>query len=99
MNIEKKIIEVMNQVGIFVDVGIDSNNDDINLRDYIFNSFQFISFVLELENCFNIALPDQYLQIDNFSSLKSLALNIEELINTSNTKQITNDRLSSELIL
>lgn len=90
MNIEKEIIEVMNQVGIFVDVEIDSDNDDINIRDYIYNSVQFISFVLELENYFNIVLPDQYLDIDKFSSLKSLALNIEELINTSNTKQITN---------
>ena len=80
MNVENSIIEVMNQVGMFIDLNTDSDNDDVDLREFIQNSVQFISFVLELENVFNIVLPNQYLLIDNFSSLKAIALNIEELL-------------------
>ena len=80
MNIEKTIIEVLDRVGIFIDVNIDVVDGDIDLRNYIFDSLQFITFIVEMESTINIPLPDDFLIFDNFSSLKALSQNINTLL-------------------
>lgn len=78
--IEKKIIEIMNQVGMCVDDSIDFEHEDLVVNEYFHDSFQFISFIMDLEEYFGIALPDSYVGLEHFTSLKALACSIQDLL-------------------
>ena len=54
-------------------IEIEYNGVDLDLRDYINDSIQFISFIVDLENRFAIEMPDEYLTYDAISSLHSFA--------------------------
>lgn len=75
--IRSRLINTMQNVDIFID---DDLNDDIDIRNYINSSIQFISFIVEIEKEFNIEIPDEMLVLDNFGSLNVLTQKIVDLI-------------------
>ena len=80
--IRERLINTLQNVDIFIDD--DFNDDDIDIRNYITSSIQFISFIVEIERDFNIEIPDEMLVIDNFSSLNELTEKISNLIKRKN---------------
>ncbi len=86
--IEHIILEVLNEIGIYIDVSspfllkddIESNTD-MDLRNYIDDSLMFISFIVELEKKFGIEFPDELLMIDTLASLSGFAYLLVDMIN------------------
>lgn len=61
------IIECLHNIGIFID---DCNDDEvILLRNYIEDSIMFVSFIVELEEKFDIEIPDEYLLITEMETI------------------------------
>ena len=46
---------------------------DVDLRNVIIDSFQFISFIMDVEDQLNIEVPDELLVYDHFASLLGFA--------------------------
>mgnify|MGYP000221569346 FL=1 len=61
---------------------IELNGAEINEKGEIedIDSIVFISLVLDLEEEFNIEIPDEYLLMSTFSSIDNIALIINKLI-------------------
>lgn len=56
--------------------------DDLDLTEYISDSLQFVSLVINIEEELGIVLPDDFLLIDNFHSLTGLVNQLHELVET-----------------
>lgn len=69
------ILEVFAENGIILSFG----GEDLSLSDYIDDSIQFMTILVQLEEKFDIEFPDEVLQIDCFSSLFGLSDIICEL--------------------
>ena len=76
MDIKLNIIQIMDSIGIY----IEPTDDDIDLTEYILDSMQFITFIVELENAFEINYPDDMLIYDCLKSINSFAIKIDEII-------------------
>ena len=63
---------------------IPASGEDVDLREYIMDSIQFINFVVELEKKFSIEIPEEYLNFETISSLNKLKGIVEMLIEASN---------------
>lgn len=75
-----KIIDIMKEIGVYVTVEQeDGHYKDVDLTEFILDSFQFINFIVEVESQFGISLPDQYLVVGGFSSLLALSDTVQEL--------------------
>ena len=61
------IITVFQNMGIMV--SMESESEDVDLTEYILDSMQFISFIVELERELNIEFPDEFLLYENIRSL------------------------------
>ena len=70
---KKKIVECMNHMGI-VDFECDTN---FRMDDYILDSIMFVSFIIELEQMFNIEIPDEYLIADRLQTFDDIYNMIE----------------------
>ena len=77
LQVRENIILALSKVFIFIDYG---ENEDINLETYIEDSIQFMSFVVELEQIFDIEFPEELLLFENFKTLSSISLIIKELL-------------------
>ena len=76
--IRKRIIICLENIGfVFFD-----NLDDINLSEYISDSVEFVQFLVELEEEFNIEIPDDLLGMEILGSINGLSNMIIELIET-----------------
>lgn len=73
MDYIERIIEVLRNEGI----EIEYKGVDLDLSDYIFDSIQFISFIIDIENEFGIEIADNYLRYDVITSLHSFAKIVE----------------------
>lgn len=71
-----KIVECLEEVGVFCD----TNCDDIDLREYDIDSISFMSFVINLENEFGIIIPDYMVNYESFCSVAAVAKYIDETI-------------------
>ena len=71
----KDIVSILSDMGILL-----PEIEDVNLKDYIADSLQFISFIAEIENRFNIEIPDSMLTVDVLSSMNGLVSLLDELI-------------------
>lgn len=69
----ERIIEILRLEG----VDVQYNGVDVDLREVITDSIQFISFIVEIESEFEIEIMDEYLQYDMLASLHSFAKFIE----------------------
>lgn len=74
--IRDNIIQALAKVFIFVD---STENEDVDLETYIEDSIQFMSFIVELEQIFNIEFPPELLLFDNFKTINNISLIIEEM--------------------
>ena len=77
MNIKGNVLSILEQNGIYIKQDADV---DIDLRDYIADSFQFITFIVELEEQIKIEFPDEFLTIEKLSSLNGFANIIEAVM-------------------
>ena len=82
MDIRSRIIKSLEEIGILIQV---DDSIDIDLREYIEDSLQFITAVVELEVEFGIEIPSELLIYDNFASLNSFCKIIEELLDNTST--------------
>lgn len=79
MNIKQIVIESLRNIG--VDVSLETNEfDDINLNNYIMDSIQFASFIIELEDKLNIELPYESLSSESLNSLHGFCELIHNLL-------------------
>lgn len=69
MDIRQNLIDVIKENGFSIE-GLDKSVD-IDLREYIVDSVQFIAFIISVENKFEIEIPDEYLLYENIASLNS----------------------------
>lgn len=65
------IFEIFDQAGIYI--AENELEQDLDLRDYLVDSIQFVYFVVELEAKLDIELPDYILIYDNLSSINGFA--------------------------
>lgn len=70
------IYKALENIGIMHD---EMFNEETDLNEWIVDSIMFISFIVELENIFEIQLPDPLLQHETISSVRGLADIIMEL--------------------
>ena len=78
MDIEAKIIDILENVGIF----IEQSESDVDIREYGMGSLEYITFICDLESEFNIEFPEEYLSIKQNVSLKNIVSIIEDLVAT-----------------
>lgn len=78
MTIRYKLLDILESNGIYVDRK--KNENDIDLRDYITDSIQFISFIVEIEKELNMEFPDEFLLFDKIASLNGFSNIIESII-------------------
>lgn len=74
----EKLLDILNENGIFIDK--EAIQEDIDLREYITESIQFISFIVEIEKQLNIEFPDEFLMFDKIASLNGFTNIIESVI-------------------
>lgn len=74
--IKSNIIVALNNIGIYVDEG----EDDIDLTDYITDSMTYIYFIIEIEDSFNVMLPEGMMLFDKLKSLNAFAYSIQEVL-------------------
>lgn len=85
MNTKEEIISILDNLGIYIDI---LNDEDIDLREYILDSIQFISFIVELEKKFCIFFPDEMLSVDVLSSLNSFSILVDTLISEKENEKV-----------
>lgn len=76
MDTREMIIECLRNVGILVDL----DNGDTNINEYDVDSITFISFIVEIEETFDITIPDGYLYSELLKSLNGFTNFLEQLI-------------------
>lgn len=84
MDIRDKVLECFLNIGVV----IDSTEDDIDLKEYIVDSMQFITAIVEIERIFSIEFPDELLLYETFDSLNGLINIIEGILIGSNELNI-----------
>ena len=78
METREKVLQCLKNVGVNTELETVDEND-INLNEYIFDSIQFASFVVELEDDLSIELPYESLSSDSLNSLNGFSKMIDEL--------------------
>jgi acyl carrier protein len=75
--VREKLQEAFKNVGIIFTVLPD---EDIDLQEYVEDSLQYITTIAEIENLFDIDLPDELLLFSSLSSFHSFSEAIFELL-------------------
>lgn len=71
----EKFIQVVENMGIcLLDV---YEHEDIDLREYVVDSIQFISLIVSVEKAFGFQFPDELLLYDNLKSFNAFVDIIE----------------------
>lgn len=84
--------QVLENVGVY---GGEMMNEETDLNEWIVDSLMFISFIVELENAFQIQIPDEYLQHETISSIRGLVDIIQQI--KSNESSIGNSEEYEDL--
>ena len=74
MKYRTEIIEVLESMGIYVN----QEEVPINLQEYIVDSIEFITFIVNLEEKLNFTLPDEYLVYESIATIDLLCEIIEK---------------------
>ena len=82
--IHKKTLECLEHISIV----LDDCRGDINLSEFDIDSIAFVSFIVDLEETFNILIPDYYLTYEILQSLTGLENLVFELLAESSNEQI-----------
>lgn len=80
MDVREKLLNILEDSGIFIDRDNIQSEHDIDLREYITDSIQFISFIVEIEKELNMEFPDECLLYDKIASLNGFSIIIESVI-------------------
>ena len=75
--VKKSIIKLLQNNGVL----IESNDDNLDVNNYSIDSIMFISIIVDIENQFSIAIPDEYLTIELLKSIDGLTNLVIELTN------------------
>lgn len=78
--LQSQLLDIFAQTGIIVDHS--ALEHDIDLRDYVEDSIQFISAVVEIENQLDIELPEELLSFDSLSSFQAFSMSIWETLSS-----------------
>lgn len=78
---KKCILKFFEENGVCIDQ--DSISGDVDLREYLIDSMQYIYFLVELERMLDTELPDEILLYDNLSSLNGFSNLIATILDTS----------------
>ena len=73
------VIDCLENMGVIIDIN-QLNDQDINLTDLNIYSLAFVSFIVDLEETLNIIIPEEYLTLDVFKSLKGFIYLVESLV-------------------
>lgn len=71
-----KIIKCMVEIGIIIEASLEGRFIDEDIDD----SLTYISFIVEIEEEFNISIPDEYLQADIIETYDDVAEMIQQLL-------------------
>ena len=74
--VRDKIYELLDEVGA---VEIDGDGNKVLISDM--DSIQLISLVVEIEECFGIEIPDEYLVTEFFESVEHVIDIVQQLMN------------------
>lgn len=80
MDVKKRLLQCFLNIGVV----IDDTEDDIDLKEYIADSIQFITAIVEIEREFSIEFPDELLLFSVFDSFNGLVKIVESIVNESN---------------
>lgn len=69
--IKKYIFDILEESGIYFDSG--EVEEDVDLREYLVDSLQYIYLIVELEERLGVELPDEVIIYDNFISINGFA--------------------------
>ena len=86
MTTKQKLLECLLNIGVI----IDETDKDVDLREYIIDSIQFITAIVEIEQCFSIHFPDELLLYNTFESLNGLVYIIDSMLSNNRTISIIN---------
>lgn len=75
METKERLVQCLEETGIFIDL----QESDIDLRDYIIDSMQFITSIIAIESEFQIEIPSELLLYDNLISMNSFCEIIDEI--------------------
>lgn len=70
------VIEVLEEIGIF----LPEKDEDFSLEDYIEDSFQFITFIANLEERLELEFPIELINFENLKSFNGFCNCIEVMI-------------------
>ena len=73
--IKNKLYELLDEIG-----AIETDEEGIRTLLGSMDSIQFISLIVEIEECFNIEIPDEYLVTELFENDEHMIDIIEQLI-------------------
>lgn len=76
INIKDGVIKALEQTFIFIEP---NELDNVDLSQYIEDSIQFMSFIVNLEDIFSVEFPPELLLLDNFIHPKDIYVLIGEL--------------------
>lgn len=73
---EKRVLmhEILAELGIEC---TQAEDEDLNLQEFIEDSFSFINFIVSIEEKFNVEIPDEYLSYETIQSMNGLLELIE----------------------
>ncbi|MBR2505927.1 MAG: acyl carrier protein [Bacilli bacterium] len=71
--IESELVEIAEENGILID------DFEMSIMEYIPDSITFITFIVAIEEKFDIEMPDDFLLIEKFGSIKELATVINDI--------------------
>ena len=92
MNTKDKLIECFSNIGLL----IEPQDDDVDLKEYILDSLQFVTAIVEIERVFSIEFPDGMLMYSVFDSLNGLVAIVDSLIEDNNEVHIDNFNISEK---
>lgn len=68
-------------INLFKEVARDENiTSDTPIGENIINSINYVKFIVAVEDEFNIEIPDEYLDLSKFNTVKDIALLVQELL-------------------
>ena len=70
MDYKLELIHCLEMVGVFVPY---SEANDVDLTEYQIDSITFVTFMVEVEEHFDIIIPDEYLTYETIKSLNGYA--------------------------
>ena len=76
--IRKELFTCLSNLGIY----INEKEENILLSDYIADSVSFIAFIVEVEQAFQIEVPDEYLNAERLTTLEDVINMVEQISNS-----------------